>query len=103
MEYVNFDHYWNYTDDGPVLMVVSTDIDEPNELALEPVVTHHQPPNRWADNPDDYYGYTDGHLEVVSPMGVNFPAEAIEEIKYADKHVNYSEFVYEPDGADLLD
>lgn len=72
------------------------DIDAPETeeyLVLEPVVDYHQKPMSNACNPYDYYGYTDGHLEVYDKTNGWNDRDTEEAVSYVEGFVNYEEFL----------
>ena len=86
-----FDHEWVngsvyvWRDDGAV------DCEE--QLVLIPVVTHHQKPDSGADNPDDFRGYVDWHLEIWEQTSGWRDDDTQEAIRYAAGFMNEQELL----------
>lgn len=82
-----FDHKW---EDG---LIVVWEEGSSEFIEFGPVLDHHQKPNRFADNPDDFYGYVDWHLIVEYKTDGWNDQDTSAAMEYAATYIDESELV----------
>lgn len=87
-----FDHEWLH---GTLYVwrIDNNDLEYPPAVAIQPVVTCHRKPDSHADNPDDFYGYIDWHLEVEEQEDDWDDADTDEALAYAERWIDEKELV----------